>query len=166
MNRSTLFVGLLSLGFLGCRASCSANLGGTGACNNLVNDAPTVSYTALASPAPTPAGGEISDGTYYLAAVTVFFGINGSKMPVQSTAQMVMTIQGNTMQTVAVVDGQEKAFTTTFSISGSTLTMNVTCPVPNISTHLFTARPTDLRIYETQGPILLEQTYRKRGSVG
>ena len=57
-------------------AGCSSDNSGAqaAACNALVNSAPVVTGTVIATAAPTPTGGTISDGTYVLSAITAYTG--------------------------------------------------------------------------------------------
>jgi hypothetical protein len=159
--RWTILVGALSLCAFGCSSSSSGTPNGP-VCNNLVADGPTVPYTVVAAAAPTPAGGTITDGTYELTSLTVYTGVNGSTTPIASTACMVMTVAGSTVQTVDVVNGQEHRYTSTLSVSGTMFTMNDTCPARDTSSIQLTATATEIRLYGTQSGFTMELRFTKR----
>jgi hypothetical protein len=153
-----LFVALL---LLRCSSDSTDGPANT-VCSSLVDDAPTISYTVVAAAPPIPTGGPIADGTYDLSALTVYTGVGGSTSPIASTAHVVLVISGNTMQQVGAVDGVPRSYTTTFTVSATTITTTDTCPSPVTSRHQFSASPTDLRVYDPGSGKMLEQTYTKR----
>jgi hypothetical protein len=129
-------------------------------CNTLVSDGPLVTGTAVSTAAPTPAGGAIEDGTYELTAMT--FYTDTSVGPPAGTLSAVFEIAGSVMQQVVKINGSEARYTTTFTISGISISMVDSCPRWNSETHSLTATPTDYRIYDTGSSGTLEQTYTKR----
>lgn len=146
--------------FLGVGACSSGSSGSSGACNNLVNDAPTVTATEIATAAPTPAGGTIADGMYALTALTAYTGVGGQTGNLALMASEVQTISGTTMQQDGTINGQESRYTTTISTSGTTLSTSDTCPSPSTATHGYTATATELRIYDNMTGYTLEQVYK------
>jgi hypothetical protein len=143
-------------------ASCSSGSSGRAACNTLVDDGPDVSFVAMATAAPVPTGGTIAEGTYELSALTLYTGPGGSTTAPGGTFSAVFEISGNTMQQVGSEDGVEKRYTSTFTISGSTVSTVDSCPVSDSSTHSLSATPTELRIYDSGTVGTLEQAYAKR----
>jgi hypothetical protein len=132
------------------------------ACNSLVDDAATVTATEVAAAAPTPAGGMIADGTYALTALTEYTGPGGATGNLAMSGSVVMAIAGTTMQQAGQLNGQENRYTTTITTSGTMITTMDTCPASASATHLYTATPTALRIYDTNSGLTLEQTYTRR----
>jgi hypothetical protein len=101
--------------FFGCSSS------GSGAtCNALVDDGPTVTYSAVAATALAPAGGAIADGDHQLSALTIYTGpgVHGGAC---DHLQCRLPDRGKfVMQQVGKQDGVEKRYTSTFTISGTT----------------------------------------------
>jgi hypothetical protein len=160
-TRLTVVLGLVS----GCVFGCSSDSDtASSACNSLVADGPTLPYTSVAAAAPTPAGGTIADGTYALATMSVYTGVNGSTAPVlTSTVSVVMAFAGNTVQEVTVMNGQERRYSAIFSVSGTTITMTDTCPVQGAEPPIqFTASATELRLYATTSGFPAEAILAKR----
>src|SRR6185503_20251689 len=90
------------------------------ACNDLVNDAPEVGYTEVAGAAPTPSGGAIVDGRYVISALNLY----ALTVPVpDSVARGVFAIEGNEMQQVGELDGEETRYTSTFTTSGTSMSI-------------------------------------------
>jgi hypothetical protein len=129
-------------------------------CNTLVIDGPSVTAAAVSAAAPTPAGGAIEDGTYELTAMTLY--TDTSAAPPEGTFSAVFEIAGGVMQQASKINGSESRYTTTFTISGISVSMVDTCPRWSSETHSLTATPTDYRIYDTASSGTLEQIYTKR----
>lgn len=154
---------MLSIAFAVCVWGCSSGSDGTGgACNSLVNDAPLVTLSAVADTAPAPAGGSIAGGIYELSAMTLYTGPGGSTVAPDMTASAVIQIAGQTMQQVGSIDGAEKRYTSTFTISGTTISTTDTCPAPDTGSHSLTATSTEFRIYDANAQGALQQTYTMR----
>jgi len=131
---------------------------GASACNALAGDAPAVTTTSSSAKVPPAAGGQLSDGTYVLSAMTIY-----TPLPIPSMSlSTVMQVTGSTIQQVATMNGQEKRFTTSFSTSGSSITMADTCPVAKSGIYGYTATPTEFRMYLNSPIGKIEQTYTKR----
>jgi hypothetical protein len=131
-------------------------------CNTLFDDGPTVTAAAVAAAAPAPAGGMISDGAYALTALTAYVGVGGKTGNLPLTASEVQTISGTTLQEDGKINGQESRYTSTISVSGTTISTSDTCPMPGTATHGYTATATNLRIYNTMATFTLEQVYTRR----
>jgi hypothetical protein len=143
-----------------CMCACSSGSSGSAtACNDLVDNAPTVTATKVAAAAPAPAGGTIANGMYALTALTAYTGVGGSTGSLALMASEVQTISGTTMQQAGTINGQESRYTTTISTSGTTLSTSDTCPSPSTATHAYTATATELRIYDSMAGYTLEQVY-------
>lgn len=95
--------------------------------------------------------------------MTLYTGPGGSTTSPAGTASAVFEITGQTMQQVGSIDGTEKRYTSTFTISGITVSTTDTCPAPDTGSHQFTATPAEFRIYDDTGSNgTLEQTYTRR----
>jgi hypothetical protein len=111
---------------------CSAACGnGTcaGGCNTLTNSASVVSWGTTDYAFDTPAGGTISDGTYYLESVTKYTDYPGGAVP---SEQLTMTVTDGTM-TVVQNEPNEGSYsgnetvTLSYTISGTTIIFTPTC---------------------------------------
>lgn len=153
-----LFIGALAAGPFGCSSDSSGSQS-IGACNTLVDDAPTISLMLAAGSAPTPAGGTVVDGTYVFTAATLYTTV--SSVPPTSFSA-VLQIAGTTMQQVGTINGAEQRYTSTIDVNGTSVTTSDTCPMPNVATHQFTATATELRIYDASALGTVEQMYMKR----
>ena len=133
-------------------------------CNALVDDGPVVTPTAVAATAPTPAGGNLVDGTYDLTALTLYTGLGVSASPPSGTFSAVYQIAGNVAQQVGRLNGSEARYTSTFTISGTRFLSADTCPVPkqNSDSVSISATPTGFRVYDSVRGGILEQRYTKR----
>lgn len=116
----------------------------------------------MAATAPDPAGGAIQDGTYSLTSMTEYTGPQGLAGILDISASAVLTISGSTMQQDGKVNGQETRYTTTITTSGTTITTSDICPGPSSGMHSYTATPTALSIYDSEGGSTLEQVYTRR----
>lgn len=130
------------------------------ACNHLVNDGPTVMATTLTTAPPTPTGGMVVDGLYELTASNLFGAPAGFSS--SDTFNAVFEVEGNVMQQVGRINGDERRYTSTYTISGSTISTVDTCPAPDSGSYGISADATGFTIYTTQSGLTLEQVYRKR----
>jgi hypothetical protein len=131
------------------------------ACNTLVNDGPTVSLTVVLTAAPPANGGTVVDGTYVLSKATLY--TNGVTVtPPPNAFSAVLQMAGHTMQQVGSINGAESRYTSTFTVSGSNVTTEDTCPAPKSTTYQFTATATLLTISGASTVGTVEQTYMKR----
>jgi len=156
-TRLLLVVVALALGSY----ACTAETGRPFLCNTLVNDGPTITVMTSSDPAPVPLGGGLVDGTYDFSAGT-FYGPATVDVP---TIRAVLEISGRTMQQVGSIDGDERRYSSTWSISGTTLSTTDTCPTSYSESFEFTATATELRIYGELDSGILEQIYTRRGVV-
>ena len=155
LRNSLFFAGAWAAAVAGCSSDSSAP-----ACNTLTDDGPTITLMAVVGQAPTPAGGTVVDGTYVLAATTLYTAATTMIPPTTSSA--VIQIAGSTMQQVGLINGQEKRYTSTFTVTGTTVATTDTCPAPSMGSHQYTATTTELRIYDSATIGTLEQKYAKR----
>jgi hypothetical protein len=112
-------------------------------CNTLVDVAPVVTVTQVASDPPAPLGGTIADGTYAMTDVTIYTGPQGPTGPTGS-AQTTIQVSGSTVQVVS--SGAPPTRTVTLAISGSAFTSTDSCPDTKVSQGHYTATATSLVI--------------------
>jgi hypothetical protein len=143
-------------------SACSSDSSDTpvASCNTLVDDGPSVTITAASAAAPTPVGGAIEDGTYELSAMTLYTDTSADLPP--GTLSAVFEITGDVMQQVSKINGSEQRYTTSFTISGISISMVDSCPSWSSETHSLTATPTEYRIYDSLTSGVLEQVYTRR----
>jgi len=142
-------------------AACSPDSTGgsaAAACNALIDDGPRVAFMTSGATAPTPTGGTIADGTYELTALTIY----GTGTAPNGMFSVVSQVTGNTMQQVGHENDVERRYTTTFTISGTTISTQDSCPAPDSGEHSLSATATEFRIYDTTPAGILEQTNTKR----
>ncbi|HEX7672146.1 MAG TPA: hypothetical protein VF395_21270 [Polyangiaceae bacterium] len=133
-------------------------------CNKVVDDAADVVPTASAEAVPTASGGTILPGTYELSAVTVYVGAGASTdLPAQTLSQ-VFVITKDVIEQASKVNDVESHATTSFSVSGATLSTKDTCPAPRSEDLEFTATDTDLRLYAVRSRGTFEQVYTLRAN--
>jgi hypothetical protein len=108
---------------------------------------------------PEPMGGEIADGTYELVEI-IYFG-DAAALP-SAEIQTVFEIDGNTMQQVGSIDGEEMRYTSTFTTSGSTITTRDTCPAVLTSRFEYTATEDRFYIYDERAGAVLQQRFDLR----
>jgi hypothetical protein len=101
-------------------------------------------------------GGDIVDGTYELVAVT-YYG-DAAALP-DTEIQTVFEIDGNTMQQVGSIDGEELRYTSTFSTSGTTVTTRDSCPAALTSRFEYTATADRFYIYDERAGAVMEQRF-------
>jgi hypothetical protein len=120
-----------------------ASSGGEAAasCNDLVNAAPAVTIQQVVGDPPSPGGGAIVDGTYWLTGATIFTGASDPSGP-SGTAQTTIRITGTTMDVAA--SGSPPTRTLTLTTSGTSITATDTCPDTDASQATYTATATSL----------------------
>jgi hypothetical protein len=95
-------------------------------------------------------------------AITLYTGPGAGTDASESTLSAVFVFAGNTMQQVGHINGMELRYTSTYSISGTTISTADTCPEPDSSSHAPSATPSGIRIYDTESAGTVEQTLHKR----
>jgi hypothetical protein len=99
-------------------------------CNNLANTAPSVQEENVSTAPPTPKGGTIPDGKYFLTAAKVYTGPGGASGPTAVTDQLTDVVSAGTFQYVEAVTGGTGSggvYSGTIATSGTTLTLTFTC---------------------------------------
>jgi hypothetical protein len=127
-------------------AGIDANQIDGGGCHNLANTAPMVSLMQSSAPAPTPQGGSITPGLYYMTATTWFNGSNG----VYGTGQIMWDVKPSSYDEV-VGTGQNASRTTwTWSAANTSMAVTETCyNIWNLK-YGYTATNSELRVYMFQ----------------
>jgi hypothetical protein len=139
-----------------------------GACNTLTNTAPVVAEAALAAEAPTPAGGMVADGTYFLTAATVFTGKGGGTGPTGTRYQWVTKSTGDTYEVSLRITGRgasDSVTSGTSVTSGAKVTFTQTCPVVAVnatSTYGFDADGTSVTLYATSPGSVTSYVFAKQ----
>jgi hypothetical protein len=129
-------------------------------CNTLVDDGPTIGFTISPGSPQTPLGGTFADGIYFISQANLYNTPPGFSNDTLLSA--VFEFRGNVIQQVGHVDGVERRYTSTYTISGTTVTTTDTCPEPDSASFDFTATATEFRILGSNEGITLEQVYTKR----
>ncbi len=129
-----------------------------GGCNALVNGGTVISKTTHPEPTPTMTGGPLVDGTYFLTAMDKYNGKVGS-----NTHKETLVFSGGRVESVNLQSdkpGEQRA-SGTYSTSGTTLTLNITCPVTATLNSPYTATPTQITFVNANDPNEAH-TYTKR----
>ena len=147
-------------------------------CINVTVDAtgPCVSATISNNPPPTPAGGNISQGTYDLTSITVYSGdaaVPNVLSPVRKTVMLTNDTANTLKMQETDVSGsfirrQEGIVTTT--ATGTTLTLTQSCPTIDAGSNMFTSgytytvgATTTLTIFEDHGANgIVAEVWQKR----
>ncbi len=119
-----------------------------GACNTLINGATPLYAMQKSSSAPSPLGGTVVPGLYYLTAINQYDGKAGQTGPLtQSTIQ----ITGTNAEFAEQVGTALSRGSVMFSTSGTTFTFNMTCPQITSYATEYTATATALIYYSDLG---------------
>jgi hypothetical protein len=121
--------------------------GATGACNYLTQLGSEVIATITAGQAPQPTGGPIVDGFYRLTAVKLYGGATGTNFlrTLKVDPGELKTVERDGTSTI------DKTTTGTYSVNGSQITRELTCPAPASITFGFTTSTGKFTAYESQG---------------
>lgn len=139
-------------------AGSGDDAGPTG-CNAIASAGEPVPETAGAGAMPTPAGGAIADGTYVLTAWEIY--PPGSVDAFQRRETFVFA--GNTVESLSQKDAEpEQRRAGTYSTSGTTWSISLSCPVTQTVDLPYTATPTTLQIFEIGPDVAEVHTYTKR----
>lgn len=100
-----------------------------GACNSVVNGGGDVQAASVKSAAPTATGGTIADGTYFQTEFNLYDPGSPAEAPAASGMISTLVIKGNSIESIIEFpDGSSETYSETFSVSGSKLMRNLTCP--------------------------------------
>ena len=116
-------------------------------CNYLTQLGLQVNGAVLGTSAPAPQGGTPTDGFYALVSANLYGGAIGT------TFWRSLRFTGNELKTVEH-DGSQAADSTTtgtYTLNGTQLTRNLTCPDNSSWSFGYTATSTTFTAYESQG---------------
>lgn len=118
-----------------------------GGCNSVAINAPVITDATGAGAKPTPAGGTIADGKYFVTAQEYF-----GQTPPGKTYNVVFEVSGGTANLAQINNsGPEERFTLTLATSGTTFSATASCPAAVAGKKLdydqFTATPTSLVLF-------------------
>lgn len=119
-----------------------------GACNSLVNGGTAIYTTEKVGVAPTPAGGTVTPGLYFLTTLNDYDGKTGTT---GLATQTTMNIAGSDLEFVEQVGVSNTRASIAFSTSNTTFTYNMTCPAVQTYTTGYTATSTSLTFYFDDG---------------
>ena len=134
-------------------------------CNELELDAPAVGFTFTTDPVPTPLGGEIADGTYFL---TAYLAHTTVLLPTDPFIRGKIVITGTTWELVEGSPDFDDAnpprhFTSTATANATQITTTSTCPSSGQPESAgFTATPDDLTLYIVDAGIAIETVLTKQ----
>ncbi len=131
----------------GAGGSTAAGAGGAsaGACNQLVNDGPSVPEVAETGTPPAMTGGTVADGTYVLTERKDWMGSCGCN------TRQKLQITGDVVQVVSRTDADpEVTFTGKATFAGSNLTLAMSCPASKAIALTYTATATTLMLFDPQ----------------
>ena len=128
-----------------------ASTDGSAACNALTQMATQADMANIKSAAPAGSGGTILPGKYFLKEIDVYDRTSAASPPSPSGLLTTLVIAGNVMDSIQdLPDGSSQTFSETFTVNGSVLTRNLTCPkvAPDLAA-TYTVTATGITIYET-----------------
>jgi len=79
-----------------------------------------------------------------------------------SMLSAVFQISGDTIQQVRSIDGEERRYTSTYTLGGVSISTTDTSPEPASDSFAYTATPAELRLLAVNGGIQLDQVFTKR----
>lgn len=125
---------------------------GPAGCNDLAYGSAvlTIQDDPIATPAAT--GGTVSDGTYNLSTYTHYTGVGGSSGAGTLTLRSTVRITGNKIDILRRdYTNVEKRWSGTFVTSGTTITINYTCPAASSESGGYSAAPSKFAYYPLAG---------------
>ena len=90
--------------------------------------APLYTITKVAEAFPTPVGGTIVPGTYWVTQELDYTGVNGATGTTVGTYSETAEITANEWNINATASGMHLAFKATYTIAGTTFTPATVCP--------------------------------------
>jgi hypothetical protein len=124
-----------------------ADASDAGSCNAVVNSAPVTTTTTGVGAAPTPAGGTLVPGTYYLTALARYVTDGGTPPSESGNETMVFSLSSGTTYIANFASkqtgGTDDHTTRTLVAAGTTLTGGQSCP---------SLSPTDVLGYTSATP--------------
>ena len=139
-------------------ADCSPADGSTSCNAPVACGAFVTGVNAISQPAAQ--GGSIIDGTYELTQL-VNYNASGAGQPLRATK---VISQGTIASTVVDQSGNLPTMSSgSYTVSGTTLTWNITCPSASTSTYAYTATGNQLILYQAVGASALATVYARTG---
>ncbi len=129
-----------------------------GGCNTVVNSSPfTVDITQTTVTPPTPQGGSIANGTYYLETINDYGSISGT---LAFGARVTVALQGTDFEFVLDLSNVTSRGSETLTTNGTNYNASESCPtVTTVGSGTYTATPSELRLYENADGGVLESIY-------
>jgi hypothetical protein len=124
-------------------------------CIALVNEAPLVQQMNVAGDPPTPMGGTVVDGTYFITAASVY-GSDAGVGPTGNNFQNMSVVSGGgtLYALVAGVGNGASMSNGTIATSGANITLTQTCPSNDVlAFNRFDATGTTLTVYTSTPPV-------------
>lgn len=131
---------------------------GSVTCNALAPSTTPVTVFVMPGTAPTAMGGALADGTYVVQEATVYGPVSdaGDGGVPAGTTDLVIKVEGNTINIAQTSKGELKTETDTVTISGNTLNFTPTCPSGKSSgSAQFSVLPADADAGVPKGGFLL-----------
>lgn len=158
-------------------SSGSAGAGGTSSggtdgaapdpsCQGVPREGTNVAETAIAAAPPTPTGGNVGSGKYYLTLWESYTGAGGAQGATGEVRRTTLVVTGTKLQ-FATTD-VEQAIDLPIAAEeaqtqGSTLTSNELCPLAGRArTRGFSASPTEIELFETVANTTRRFVYTKQ----
>jgi hypothetical protein len=117
----------------------------TSTCNFPMQCGPVVQGTEVVGTAPSPQGGTVTPGLYFLTKLNVYRAQAGGPL---GTEQETTNFSANAFGYHWYVDGYENPTGSgTYMTSGTTLTRMYSCPTTNTTSKQYTATPTTFTYY-------------------
>jgi hypothetical protein len=119
-------------------------------CNALENDGPDVT-PAFVTEGTIPEGGTIENGTYEQTGLELYPDSGKTLPPNVRTYFAVFDFSAGVLEAIVGQrlgdDEQNARYSATYATSGTTLTLEYTCPGENVERPQFTAKENELRLY-------------------
>jgi hypothetical protein len=134
-------------------------------CNELVLDAPAVGFTFTTDPVPTPLGGEIADGTYFL---TAYLAHTSVLLPTDPFLRAKFVVTGTTWEHVEGspdfdATNPPRHFTSTATTNATQISVTRSCPsVGETESAGYTATPEGFTLYIVDAGISVETVFTKQ----
>lgn len=134
----------------GARDSSTSDSGGSGTCNDLLDNGLLVDQVGQLGEPPLSNGGTIVDGDYDLTQADVYVGVSGVPSVTGITLQSSIQIKSGVIQQVLSTTTQtstavESRSTQSYAVSTSTIVLTNTCPTAGLVTsQTYTASDTQL----------------------
>lgn len=119
--------------------------GGPTQCGAPTACGPVVQTTEVVGTSPTPSGGTLAPGLYFLTRASIYRGQSGGPTP---TLQVAEIYASGEFAESSYDDGVEQSpISGTYSTSGTTISTSITCPTAVSQVDVYTATPTTFTRY-------------------